>query len=146
MSKAMEKYRKTEKYRVANARHTAKCRANWIATGICVVCGKNPATEGRKCSQCREANRLPARLFHLKYAGVSESERAKAASAWTIFNQICDACGVYQCCGVDWVFDHNHATKKFRGIIGRKCNTVLGFVSDDATRLARMAQYLERSL
>jgi hypothetical protein len=35
---------------------TAERRARWEAEGICIFCGTNPATEGRKtCEQCRAA-------------------------------------------------------------------------------------------
>lgn len=39
--------------------------------------------------------------------------------------------------------DHCHASKKVRGILCNRCNTVLGLVSDNAALLASLAGYLE---
>lgn len=39
--------------------------------------------------------------------------------------------------------DHCHATGKVRGLLCKKCNTVLGFVNDDISILKTMIKYLE---
>ncbi len=38
--------------------------------------------------------------------------------------------------------DHCHRTGRVRGVLCRVCNTLLGFVDDDITRLARAISYL----
>lgn len=40
------------------------------------------------------------------------------------------------------MFDHSHASGKFRGWLCRRCNWVLGHVSDDPTLLEKLAVYL----
>jgi hypothetical protein len=39
--------------------------------------------------------------------------------------------------------DHNHETDEVRGLLCPKCNTVLGYMSDNPFRLRRAADYLE---
>ena len=43
-----------------------------------------------------------------------------------------------------WVLDHNHATGKFRGWLCNKCNSALGWLSDDVIILRRAVEYLEK--
>lgn len=40
------------------------------------------------------------------------------------------------------VIDHNHATKKFRGIICKKCNIAIGMVNEDPAILDAIKEYL----
>ncbi len=40
------------------------------------------------------------------------------------------------------VWDHNHATGKFRGWLCSKCNTALGLLDDDASLIEALAVYL----
>lgn len=41
-----------------------------------------------------------------------------------------------------WHTDHDHKTKKVRGILCHACNSGLGLVKEDVTRLLALAQYL----
>ena len=50
---------------------------------------------------------------------------------------ICDAD-----CSQDPIFDHDHETGLFRGLICRRCNVTLGYVNDDIDLLLELAQYL----
>ena len=38
--------------------------------------------------------------------------------------------------------DHDHATKKVRGLLCYRCNIVLGLIDDDPKRALKMARYL----
>ena len=40
--------------------------------------------------------------------------------------------------------DHCHATKKVRGILCKKCNSVLGMVKDNPDTLKNLAEYLRK--
>lgn len=44
------------------------------------------------------------------------------------------------------VVDHNHATKKVRGILCLKCNSLLGFANDDIIILENAIKYLQKNL
>lgn len=50
----------------------------------------------------------------------------------------CELCG----CFAKTVFDHDHATGKFRGWLCHRCNRTLGQVKDSTALLDRMIQYL----
>jgi len=41
--------------------------------------------------------------------------------------------------------DHNHKTNKFRGWLCTNCNTVLGLVHEDTTRMKALIKYLNVS-
>lgn len=49
------------------------------------------------------------------------------------------------CCAANPTdIDHDHTTGKVRGLLCRKCNSVLGFVDDNSEILRRAIAYLER--
>jgi hypothetical protein len=57
----------------------------------------------------------------------------------------CDICGVAQ--NGKWKrmhIDHDHVADKFRGVLCHRCNVALGYLDDDAGRLRKAAEYLER--
>lgn len=40
--------------------------------------------------------------------------------------------------------DHNHTTKKFRGLLCFACNVALGNLKDDPQRVLKLYQYLTK--
>lgn len=41
--------------------------------------------------------------------------------------------------------DHDHATNEIRGLLCASCNTALGWLHDDVTRIEKLAKYLRKS-
>lgn len=62
---------------------------------------------------------------------------------------LCAACGSPEHHGkypgiTGWHVDHNHATKKVRGLLCKPCNLTLGNCLEDVARLKALVEYLER--
>jgi len=55
--------------------------------------------------------------------------------------EICEVCGS----GSKIVYDHDHATGKFRGWICQHCNATLGFARDNVEVLYKLINYLNQS-
>lgn len=51
----------------------------------------------------------------------------------------CEECGIDK----DLVYEHNHSTGEFRGVLCRQCNTILGLAGDSEDLLRRLADYLK---
>ena len=53
------------------------------------------------------------------------------------------------CCGTDtttkWCLDHNHETRRVRGVVCHNCNSMLGHAKDALSRLHAGIQYLWRT-
>src|ERR1017187_4394421 len=75
--------------------------------------------------------------------GLPESEVQKAMVAYDNFDGVCQACGLV--CSSQFDVDHDHITHQFRGIVGHRCNIVLGWVKNDIRRLQSLIRYLERA-
>jgi formate dehydrogenase maturation protein FdhE len=60
-------------------------------------------------------------------------------------NGVCAICGSKQTDSKKHgrlCIDHDHETEKIRGLLCSNCNTALGLMKDDITRLARAIEYL----
>lgn len=102
-------------------------------------------------------------IAHLGYKPTSETiakmklrigekhNRWKGGNKWTLKGreslagrpraELCEICGS----GGKIVYDHDHATGKFRGWICSHCNTSLGFARDNIEVLYKMINYLNQS-
>ena len=47
--------------------------------------------------------------------------------------------------GEEFSVDHDHATGKVRGILCQGCNTLLGFIEKDASRVVKTQGYLYKT-
>jgi hypothetical protein len=108
--------------------------------GLCNLCSRPPRHGKALCERCSWRHRL----YRLRFMGVPEKEILKAKKAIENFDDVCQACGRTNQCG-DWCLDHDHRTLKFRGIIGRLCNVVLGHSGDSPEILKRLARFLCRT-
>jgi len=117
-------------------------------TAVCSICGPTPVNVRPRagtdrlrvqCQTSRRRERSGASSHHR--GGVrSDAERAAALAAQ---GGRCAICGTPEPGAPWWSDDHDHATGKARGMLCRSCNQILGRVRDDASRLRRMAEYLE---
>jgi hypothetical protein len=56
----------------------------------------------------------------------------------------CAICGCHQAgLGKAFDVDHDHTTGKIRGLLCNACNTALGLMGDDPSRLRRAADYID---
>lgn len=109
--------------------------------------GTSPQSRGRKrCKACKNAqarSRIKARWgntrhYHLKQKyglSAAEVEMLKAAQGG-----ICPICERSEAVHVD----HDHTTKRVRGILCESCNGFLGAFRDDPEILQAAIEYLEK--
>ena len=57
---------------------------------------------------------------------------------------LCAICGTDTPEGNGWHIDHDHKTKRVRGILCTRCNTVLGMAKDNIETLRAAIEYLGR--
>lgn len=58
----------------------------------------------------------------------------------------CAACGSETSGSkLGWCTEHDHATKKFRGVVCHPCNSTIGFSKESIPRLLACAAYLKRA-
>ena len=132
-------------HRLVRRRYLAKGalerqRLRRAEAGMCSSCGAHPPlSNSLRCIRCL----LYYAIWRLRRLGLSEAELDKARVALETFDGICQACGSSGKCG-RWCFDHCHKTLIFRGIVGNRCNAVLGLNEDNPETLIRQAAYLER--
>jgi Recombination endonuclease VII len=88
---------------------------------------------------------LQKRLQRLRSMGLPNAELRRAVSALSLKFLFCEICNTKTPGGNGgWLADHNHKTKKFRGILCNKCNSILGFSKDQTEILHNAILYLGR--
>ena len=124
---------------VENARRRLKTRRGERVSGTCKRC-ELPfeyvfVQRSRElCDLCRK-HQSDWNAFRLTGPEAAEL-RARNA---------CDICGEAEHPGGrfnNWHIDHCHETGRVRGLLCAKCNTVLGLMNHDVTRLRAAAEYL----
>lgn len=54
-------------------------------------------------------------------------------------------CAICRVTGVPWATDHNHTTRKFRGVLCHSCNKLIGFAYEREDVLLNAIDYLKRT-
>lgn len=103
-------------------------------TGLCTQCGEE-SDPFALCVRCR----LRLRIVRLD---VLPEEKQKALTVLQNFDGHCQCCGGTDGGGRGWCFDHDHQTRRFRGIICGYCNAMLGMARDNIVVLLAGAKYL----
>jgi hypothetical protein len=105
------------------------------AHSLCISCGNKAMRLKTRCQRC--AIKYRVRL-------IPKTERKHALTALANFKNKCRICRAERPGGKgQWHLDHNHKTKKFRGILCARCNVVLGFVQDNPKLLMKLIRYLK---
>jgi hypothetical protein len=107
--------------------------------GICTSCSKRKVQKGKaSCRRCSIVGRLSK-------LGLSSEDSIQATKALKKNKLRCDCCNSpHPNSSHDWAIDHDHKTKKFRGILCHSCNLALGHTNDDVATLKKLIKYLER--
>ena len=121
------------------------------ANDLCNKCGKNPRKPKKwMCADCLKAYDRIRYLEHrekwrdddyIKRYGVSFAEKTLIFESQ---GKKCVCCGSKTTEGTGWQLDHDHVTKKVRGVICASCNLTLGIAKENVVRLKRCAAYLMR--
>lgn len=110
------------------------------ASSLCVRCGAPRYKSLALCYDCG----LRHRLRHI--FKIDTPEFLKAEAAYKQFDGRCQCCGHSDSRSKnEWSIDHDHETKKFRGIICSSCNLMLGHAGDDIQRLQAGVTYLSEA-
>lgn len=95
-----------------------------------------------KCRKCKNKERRESPNKHQYDINARAAKRGVSLEEYT-FNlessTTCEICGD----STSLVYDHNHETNTFRGILCSMCNSALGKFKDSPTVLAKAAKYLQ---
>lgn len=109
--------------------------------GECLKCGSPVFGKRVYCFE----HLLQRRLSDLRKVGVSFEEQERARTAVKSFDGKCEICETQIPGGRgEWCIDHDHSSKKFRGILCHNCNAVLGHARDTEKFLLSAVAYLQR--
>lgn len=101
---------------------------------------KNKMKKKEYCLSWRKANPEKVLSCHLKY----KFNITKDQYDLMLKEQQgkCKICGKVM---IEILVDHCHKTNKIRGLLCRKCNSILGYATDDISILKSALRYLEES-
>jgi hypothetical protein len=110
-------------------------RVKQKAKGVCLNCGKRPASVGRTC--CNECLMIKSLNTKTQYYNGDKSWFQTQLSRQGNLCAICKTpMKVVQ-------IDHDHQTERVRGLLCMQCNVGLGLFKDDIARLQSAINYLE---
>ena len=125
--------------RISQILKRAGIKKEFIFRGKCMICNKEfliHYTGERFCSdKCQEE-------YNKEYYNKRSKKRNWKRKEELIkkFGNKCAICGKEE---VKLVIDHNHKTKKIRGLLCEKCNTGLGFFYDNPELFKKAEEYLK---
>ncbi|MGH2776528.1 MAG: endonuclease VII domain-containing protein [Actinomycetota bacterium] len=133
-----------------SARMTKRCPRCGVTKAI-EEFARNRSSRSGYGGYCKRCHNQVVRSNRLKHYGSTRSfhltRRCRVDAtqvAWIILQQggVCALCGT----GKPEHVDHDHQTKRVRGILCFNCNRGLGKFGDDVELMNRAVQYLERAL
>ena len=124
--------------------------------------------ETKECKKCRKT--LPVTSFHKRtyssgtiglqtrckscqtnlrreYYKPNEKTRQRLKISNEFYEELMsnDNCQICGCTMTKKCIDHDHKTKKIRGVLCNNCNTALGLFKDDPVRIENAIRYLEQA-
>ena len=146
------------------------CNENIIPTKICTKCGEKKFIRGfykrsSRCKQCtlsmqkefrhknRERYNIRARTYH--HGNKDRQRNGKLKRLYGLTLEQKQKLYIFQngCCGICYspvefnkiCVDHDHATKKIRGLLCHKCNLATGLFNNSPGILATAKIYLQKA-
>lgn len=110
-------------------------RQEWLEKGRCIFCGK--AVSGfRSCTRCSYLKRVRQLPLEDREQAFLDLQNKKAR---------CMICKAKQAGGPHnlWHLDHDHKTKRYRGLLCFHCNIGLGVFKDSVSILLSAIEYLK---
>ena len=116
---------------------------------VCNKCGET------KTEEEFSSNRFTCRTCRNKYfkehreANKEEHKCKRLQRTYGVtlkeYNELIEDAGECEICGKDnpLVYDHNHTTGKFRGVLCSLCNSALGHFKDSKANLVKAFKYLD---
>ena len=134
-------------YAANKERRSAAGKAYYIANKakICAATKArreaNPEKERAAKKAWAAANPMVPRRYSWQWQGINPEQAEAVLQA---HSGHCDCCGASKPGGQGgWHVDHDHVTKKSRGVLCHRCNTGLGLVVD-RVGLSRISAYLSK--
>ena len=99
--------------------------------------------ENKRKTKWKEENKeldvkIRRNCFHIKAYGVTTEEYAESMST----SDCCEICHSVS----NLVYDHDHITMEFRGVLCRGCNSALGHLGDNKEGVAKALEYLNKRI
>ena len=85
----------------------------------------------KKCERIKKSERMVKHRY-----GITKEEYQECMDT-SICCEICNKTN-------NLVYDHNHSTMKFRGVLCRECNSALGHLGDTPEGVLKAYEYLQR--
>lgn len=122
-----------------------------MKTKTCSICNieltldkfyKSKGHKYGKGSYCKLCDKKRGRVTHLRitYNLTIEKYEKMLKSQ----NGVCDICKLPELSGILLCVDHDHKTGRIRGLLCKKCNSVLGLISEKLDTLQNIHSYLNK--
>lgn len=131
---------------------TFVCRGVPSRTRFCPACRDSAYREYDRTYAADHSSAPRQAAYRRRNGGNGPANHGVSADAyaalWAGQGGTCAVCGTARPC--EWVrgnleLDHCHETGEVRGLLCGDCNSAAGRVGDDASRLRRLADYLDGS-
>ena len=147
-----EKLERQRKYRETHVEQRRKANRRWLEANR----EKRRETSRRWKKEHPEQRNADSRRWYSKHAEQARENARKSSykikygiTIETYERLLTEQGGVCAICGGSpqdrrLSVDHDHATGLVRGLLCRKCNSAIGYMSDSLDKLQRATRYLER--